>query len=105
MRRLRRVDRVNELRTVKIEDRLGLALVNLQTLPNGIEVRVIKPVFLQSPPLQPLDELIHVRAAQVEDAANIQGILQYFGLMRGAGNAVEHERVLIGLKAPGHDVF
>src|SRR5206468_9236321 len=56
-----------------------------------------------------LDQFLRVGADEIENADDIEGVVEHFGLVAIAGNAVEHERVAFGMKAPelglGFDIF
>ena len=91
--RLVGVDSMNQFPPIKAKHRLGFLLIDLEPLPNDIEICVIQSIFFQGPPLQSLDERIEIRAMQVKDCPHVEGVRQHLGLVQITRNAVQHQRV------------
>ena len=96
---LRRVDDVDDLGAVEIEDGPGFTLVGLQALADDFEVGVVEAVVAEGAALEAFGQLADVSAGEAEDGADIERVAQNLGLARVPRNAVEHERVALGMKA------
>src|SRR5438552_19021501 len=89
---------MQKLLAVILEHRFAFALVGFQTIANDVDVRVVEPVFLERATLEALDQIIHLGAAQIKDGHDIQGIPEHLSLVFVAGDAIEHEGVLLGME-------
>src|SRR6185295_19036655 len=84
---------MDQILTVEIKNGPSLLLVDFEAMLDGIHVDVVQPVFAQRAALEPLGELFHVGADEVQDGANIEGVMEGLRLREIAGNAIEHEGV------------
>src|SRR5688500_4788119 len=92
---------MNQLWTIKIEDRFGLAFVGLQPCPDDVEVGVIQPVVAESASLEPLDQFGEIGTGQVKDGDHIQSIRENAGLLEVAGDAVKNHGVAFWIEPGG----
>ena len=96
--RLAGIDRVDDLRPVEIEHRLGLLIVRLQPLANDVQIRVVEPVLAQCAALQPFHHLRHVRTGKMKDGFDIQGIVQNLRLPGVARDTIQHQHVIVWIE-------
>src|SRR5437867_3337324 len=92
-RRVRRVDGMNDLRSVEVEHGAGFCVVGFQALADDFEVRVVETVLAKRAALQALDHLARVGARKVEHGLHVERVGQHSGLADVARDAIEHERV------------
>src|SRR6266540_1632151 len=108
-RRVRRVDGMNDLRSIEVEHRPRFCVVGFQALADNLEVRVVETVLAKRAALQALDHLARVGARKVEHGLHVERVGQHPGLADVARDAVEHERVPRGIELAvgraGFDVF
>ncbi|MDB6067141.1 MAG: hypothetical protein JWR26_3349 [Pedosphaera sp.] len=68
-------------------------------MANDLKVGVVETVFAESAALEAFDELVHVCAAEIEYGADVEGIMEHFGLVDVTGDAVEDKGVLVRIEA------
>jgi hypothetical protein len=96
-----RIDAVQNVFSVKGQDRFAFAIVGLQTSPNNIHVRIVQAVFFQSPALEAFDKLIDMGAAKIKNRLDIYRIDKHLSLVDIARNPVQDQGVRLGAKAAG----
>src|SRR5581483_7815738 len=97
------IDLVHEALAVELQHRLGFALVGFEAVLDDREIGVIEAVLAERAALEALHQLVHVGAVEINDRADVKGVIEHLRLMDIAGNAVEDERVLLGMKVMGLD--
>jgi hypothetical protein len=53
---------------------------NIARRSSDIEVGIVEPVFAERSPLESLHHFLHVSADEAEDGADLEGIVEHFGL-------------------------
>src|SRR6185312_10741192 len=99
--RLVGVDVLDEVLAVKFQHRLGFFFVSLEPVANDLEAGVIEAIFLERAALQALDEIIEIGGAEIKNPDDVQGVLEHLSLVRIARDAVQHERVGLGIEPAG----
>jgi hypothetical protein len=92
------VDVVDQVFAVKFQKRLGLVIVGFQTLLDHLLVSIVKTVVAQGPTLQALDQLGSVRAGQMKNPAHAQDVTEQMGLIDIPRNAVQQQKIMVGVK-------
>src|SRR2546423_2937409 len=95
------IDAMDDFAAIKIEHRLAFALVRLQASFDHVNICIIQPIFFERAALQPVGEIILFFAAQIKNRDDLQSIAEHLSLPSAAGNAVQHERVIVGMEAAG----
>ncbi len=94
------VDLVDDLFSVEVQHGSGFFFVNFQTFADHIEIGVVQAIVLEGAPLHPGDEIFLFIGRKIKNGDDVERIFQHFRLMQVARNAVEHQRVRIGMKPP-----
>ncbi len=89
---------MNALATVKFQDRHRFIFVNFEPFTDDVQVGVVEAVFLDGAALNAVDEAFFVIAFEVENGDDIKNAAQHFRLMNIARNAIQHQRVMLGMK-------
>lgn len=98
------IDPVYEMLSVEAQQRLRFLFVSLESISDHFKADVIQAVFLERAPLDAVDEIVDIHAAQIKDCHHIQGIPQHLSLACIARDAVQNERVLLGSEPSGSSV-
>src|SRR6266702_1869252 len=98
-RGLVRIYAVQQLAAVKIEHRFAFAFVSFLPIADDIHVRIVEAVLFEGAALEAFDQFVHVSAAQIENADDLERVFQHLRLSHIPRNTVEHERVLIRMEA------
>src|ERR1035437_5048413 len=99
--RLVGIDAMDEVPTVKFQDRLGLVFIDMQPVADHAEVRIVKPAVLDRAALDTGDEVFLGGRFHVKDRRDIERVFKDSCLLHVAGNAIKHERVGFGVEATG----
>ena len=95
------VDAADDFLSVKIQHGPGFFFVDFQAFTDHVEIRVVEAVVLEGAPLHARDEIFLFPGREVKNSDDVERVAQHFRLMHVARNAVEHERVGVGMK-PSH---
>ena len=89
----------NHVITVVSQQRPGFLVVGLEPVFDHLFVGVIETVVPQGTPLEALDQLGPVRAGQMKNFSHPDNVLQHLRLVDVARDAVEHQKIVVGMKS------
>ena len=98
-RREHGVDMHDHLIAVVSQQRPGFLVVGLEPVFDHLFVGVIETVVPQGTPLEALDQLGPVRAGQMKNFPHPDNVLQHLCLVDVARDAVEHQKIVVGMKS------
>ena len=98
-RREHGVDMHGHLIAVVSQQRPRFLVVGLEPVFDHLFVGVIETVVPQGTPLEALDQLGPVRAGQMENFSHPDNVLQHLRLVDVARDAVEHQKIVVGMKS------
>lgn len=99
--RLIRIDMMDEVLAVEVEHGLGFPLISVEPLMDDLQAGIVQAVFLERTALNAGDQILQIAAFQIENADNIERVLEHFGLADTAGNAIENKRILLRAETTG----
>jgi len=89
------IDAMHEFLAVISQHGFGFAFVGFLTIFDHVDVGIVEPILLERSALQSFDQLVHSVAAEKKNRHDVERIVQDFGLLRIAGNPIEHKSILL----------
>ncbi len=85
-----------------IQDRTGLAFVDFEPAANNFIAGVVETIFAQGAAAKALYHFIQIRADEVNDFHDVDGVVEELGLLDVSGDAVEDDKFTVGMELVDH---